>query len=120
MAPVGHHGQHVRLVPFFVEQDKVRALLQCTQRVATRDDALQLAQNSVRAAALLETDADAFALDVEDRINEVNCQVPALWREVQRVLGADGEVELRLQRVEEEIDLVHDENAGRKHLHDPH
>ena len=85
--------------------------LQRAHLIALLDRPRELPQDLVRAAALLEGHGHGFSLHEEDRVESVDGARPALGREVERQLLADGEVELALERVEEEVDLVHDEAA---------
>ena len=64
------------------------ALLQRTQRVPDGDNVVQLTQNTVSAAALLETYTHALAFDIKDGINDMDGQVPAFRRKVKRELFA--------------------------------
>ena len=58
----------------------------------------ELVEDAVRAAALVEGHRHRLALEVEDGVDRVDRARPPLGREVERVLLADGEVELRLER----------------------
>ena len=74
----------------------------------------------MRAAALVEGHRHRLALEIEDGVERVDRARPSLGREVELVLVADREVELGLQRVEQQVDLVHDEHAAAEeaeHLH---
>ena len=66
----------------------MRELLQRTQLVPDGDDTLELMQNSVSAATLLETYTHALALDIKDGIYDMDGQVPAFRRKVKRELFA--------------------------------
>eukprot|EP00966_Prymnesium_polylepis_P087724 2029960-Prymnesium_polylepis.1 len=112
--PRRHHGPHLQVVPLDVEQDQVRRALQRAACVALLDDLCELVEAPMGTPRLVERHAHALALEEEHGIEGVDRTRPALRREVERVLLADREVELRLKRVEQQVDLVHDQDAALK------
>ena len=109
--PLGEHGLELGVVEVDVEQHEVRRALERARRVALVDLGEQARERALRELALVEADRGRARLAVEERVEQVDREVPAQRREVEVELVADREVERRLERVEDEVDLVEDDRA---------
>mmetsp|Transcript_27413 Transcript_27413/g.49364 ORF Transcript_27413/g.49364 Transcript_27413/m.49364 type:complete len:248 (+) Transcript_27413:969-1712(+) len=69
-----------------------------------------------RPRALLEGHGHALALRIEDRIQKMDGQAPPEGGEVQVVPRADWEVQLRLEGVQDQVYLIHQQSAGLEEL----
>ena len=124
--PLRHQRPQVRVEEVFLENEQVRLALDGQLARAFVHTRAQLIQDA------LGGDGDGHVVPrrarrqllparVEHRVHEVHGELPAPGAEVQRHLGADGEVQLRLEGVQNEVHLVHQQAAaggGPPHAHD--
>eukprot|EP00760_Papus_ankaliazontas_P009214 PhM_4_TR13981/c0_g1_i1/m.81554 len=109
--PLCEQRLHAVVVVVVVEQDQVRGVLQRVVGQTVTDALSKVLQHLLRLWGLLQRNADAPCVEVEERVNKVNRQAPAQRSVVNVVLGTDGEVQFGLERVQQKIDLVHDKHT---------
>mmetsp|Transcript_7940 Transcript_7940/g.13285 ORF Transcript_7940/g.13285 Transcript_7940/m.13285 type:complete len:676 (-) Transcript_7940:52-2079(-) len=109
--PGGHRRLEPRVVPVRVQQHHVRVALQRAVAVALPQCLSHVLQQLDGAARGAEAHAHAPAGGVEDRVQQVDRQLPPQGGEVQLELLAHGEVELALHGVQDQVHLVHDQHA---------
>ena len=107
ISPLSDDGLHFSVVEVHVEERDVRQALQRTLLETQVDLFLEAVQYRDGAAGFLE-DVELGVAGVENGIDEVDGQTPALpvLSTVQVVLDSNGEIQLGLQRVKDEIHLV--------------
>ena len=132
--PLRQERLEVRVVEGLVQQHQVRVALQRMALVAALEHARQLGHHLVRGrqageafrlgerrrVPALERLAHGAALQIEDRVQQVDRQLPPVAREIDRYLVADRKVELATQRMQQHVDLVHDQHARAPQVEDAH
>ena len=81
------------------------------------DDSTQLLKDPVRLVRVLEVDRHGRAVEGEDGVERMDGARPSLRAQIELELVVEREVELRAQRVQQQIDLIHHQAARAEKTH---
>ena len=117
--PLRHDRLEQLVVPLDVEQHKMRLELQRLDLwiEPPLDDGTQLLKDTVRLIRVLEVDRHGRAVEGEDGVERMDGACPALRAQIELELVVEREVELRAQRVQQQIDLIHHQAARAEETH---